>query len=233
MHISEGVLSAPVLIGGAIGGAALLAAGMKKMPWEHLMTTALLSAAFFCASLVHLNIGLADVHLILNGLLGCILGFAAVPAIFVALCLQALLFHFGGITTLGVNTCIMGLPAILSAWAFRPLLRHALPARREEREPEACPANAKRNKILWISGAFLCGSCSVALSALLESLALLLSDGYFETAALAVVTVHIPIMLLEGVVTVFIVGLIRKEKPDMLRFILNGGKTSGNSQADA
>ena len=43
-------------------------------------------------------------HLILNGLLGMLLGWAAFPSIFVALMLQAILFQYGGITVLGVNT---------------------------------------------------------------------------------------------------------------------------------
>ena len=81
MHISEGVLSAPVLAGGWVLAAAGTAIGLKRLDYDRLMTVAILAAAFFVASLVHVPIGPASVHLILNGLLGVILGFAAFPAI--------------------------------------------------------------------------------------------------------------------------------------------------------
>ena len=68
------------------------------------MTVAILAAAFFVGSLIHVPIGPSSVHLILNGLLGMLLGWAAFPSIFVALMLQAILFQYGGITVLGVNT---------------------------------------------------------------------------------------------------------------------------------
>ncbi|PIP07111.1 MAG: cobalamin biosynthesis protein CbiM, partial [Syntrophobacterales bacterium CG23_combo_of_CG06-09_8_20_14_all_48_27] len=47
MHISEGVLSAPVLVAGAlltVGGTAL---GLKKMDYERIPEVAVLSSAFF------------------------------------------------------------------------------------------------------------------------------------------------------------------------------------------
>ncbi len=246
MHISEGVLSAPVLISGAVGGAVLLGAGLRKLPWDHIMTTAMLSAGFFCASLVHFRVGLVDLHLLLNGLLGCILGLASVPAIFVALVLQALLFQFGGLTTLGVNTCIMAFPAVFTAWLFRPLLRRGLfedaqigqpghSAAGDSAHGDAAQGNAAhgnagaqgRKRVhfqMWMLGAFGCGALAVGLSATLEAAALLLSGKAFEYAALMSLLLNIPLMLLEGVITVFIVGLLRREKPDMLRFILEGDK---------
>ncbi len=72
----------------------------------------MLAAAFFVASLIHVPIGPSNVHLILNGIVGLLLGWAAFPAILIALVLQAMLFQYGGISTLGVNTIIMALPAV-------------------------------------------------------------------------------------------------------------------------
>ena len=112
MHIAEGVLSAPVLITGAVVAAAGVAYGLKKIPANHFMLAGLLGAAFFVASLIHVPIGFSSAHLILNGLLGVVLGWAAFPVIFVALLLQAVLFQFGGFTVLGVNTATMGLGAL-------------------------------------------------------------------------------------------------------------------------
>ena len=81
MHISEGILSAPVLIcSGAIAAAGTIN-GLKKVDYEHIMPTALLSSTFFVASLIHVPLGPGSVHLVLNGLLGIILGWAAIPGI--------------------------------------------------------------------------------------------------------------------------------------------------------
>ena len=112
MHISEGVLSPAVLGAGAVLAAAGIVIGLRKLDYDRLMTVAILAAAFFVGSLIHVPIGPSSVHLILNGLLGMLLGWAAFPSIFVALMLQAILFQYGGITVLGVNTFNMAFPAV-------------------------------------------------------------------------------------------------------------------------
>ncbi|MFQ8736833.1 MAG: cobalt transporter CbiM [Bilophila wadsworthia] len=122
MHISEGVLSPAVLGAGAVLAAAGIVIGLRKLDYDRLMTVAILAAAFFVGSLIHVPIGPSSVHLILNGLLGMLLGWAAFPSIFVALMLQAILFQYGGITVLGVNTFNMAFPAVVCYYAFRPML---------------------------------------------------------------------------------------------------------------
>jgi cobalt/nickel transport system permease protein len=47
------------------------------------------------------------------GIVGLRLGWGAFPAILVALTLQTVFFRFGGITTLGVNTVSMAMPAVI------------------------------------------------------------------------------------------------------------------------
>ncbi len=123
MHISEGVLSPAVLAGGAALAAAGTAIGLKKMDYEAIPRVAILSAAFFVATLIHVPVGPVGLHLVLNGLMGLLLGWLAVPAILIALFLQALLFQFGGLTVLGVNTVTMALPAVICFYVFRPFLR--------------------------------------------------------------------------------------------------------------
>ena len=115
MHIAEGVLSAPILFAGGAACAAGLAVGLKRLPTDRLATVAIFSATFFIASLIHVPVGPSSVHLLLNGLIGLILGWAAFPAIFIGLLLQAILFQFGGLTVLGCNTVNMALPAVLTA----------------------------------------------------------------------------------------------------------------------
>jgi len=138
MHISEGILSAPVLVTEATVTVTAVAYGLKKLKYRQIPKVAILSSVFFVASLIHVPLGPSSVHLILNGIIGLLLGWAAFPAILVALTLQAILFQFGGITTLGVNTFNMAFPAIISFYLFGRGVR------------------SKNNKIAIIFS-FLCG----------------------------------------------------------------------------
>jgi cobalt/nickel transport system permease protein len=196
LHISEGVLSGPVLISGAALAAAGTAIGLKKLDYDRIAQAGILSAAFFVASLIHFPIGPSNAHLILNGLVGLLLGWAAFPAILVALVLQAMLFQFGGITALGVNTMIMALPAVLCYGIFSPFL-HKKPA-------------------LASSAAFACGFLSIFLSAIILGLALVFTEeNFFEVSAIVVVA-HVPVMIIEGMVTALCVAFLKKVQPTML-----------------
>ena len=196
MHISEGVLSAPVLVTGAALAASGTAIGLKKIDYDHLARVGILSATFFVASLVHVPIGPSSVHLILNGIVGLLLGWAAFPAILVALLLQAVFFQFGGITTLGANTIIMALPAVICFYLFAPLMH--------------------KNQRILLLGGFGCGFCAVFFSALLVGLALMFTEEKFLSVATLVVTAHIPVMIIEGIVTAFCVAFLKKVQPAML-----------------
>ena len=118
MHISEGVLSAPVLVGCGALAAAGVGIGLAKMREEDVVKTAVLSSALFVATLIRVPLGPSAMHLILNGLAGLILGWQVFPAFAVALLLQATLFGFGGISTLGVNVLILGVPGIVCYYLF-------------------------------------------------------------------------------------------------------------------
>jgi cobalt/nickel transport system permease protein len=127
VHISDGVLSPPWLAGGFVGMAALLAVGAWRIRDEEIPKVAVLTAAFFVASLVHVPIPagpMSSVHLLLTGLVGVVLGVRAALAIPVGLFLQAALMGHGGITALGVNSCVMALPALLS-WQLFHALQHS------------------------------------------------------------------------------------------------------------
>ena len=126
MHIAEGVLSAPVLITGA--AAAGIVVGLKRLDESRLMTAGLVGAAFFIASLIHVPIGVSSAHLLLCGLVGVMLGVSAYPVIFTALLLQGVLFEFGGLTVLGVNTTTMGTGALAAGMLFHALVHRVAPA---------------------------------------------------------------------------------------------------------
>jgi cobalt/nickel transport system permease protein len=197
MHTSEGVLQAPVLVAGACLAAAGLAVGLKKMDYQRLPQTALLAAAFFVASLVSAPLGPAKVHLVLNGLLGILLGWGAFPALFVGLALQAALFQFGGFTTLGVNTFNMAFPALVCFWLFARLVKNG---------PDWGPA----------LGGFAAGFVSVLGSSLLVALSLVSAGEQFANMARLIVLAHLPVMVLEGLLTAAVVDFIRRVRPAML-----------------
>ena len=127
MHIVDGALSNPVVIGGAVAAAGGIAMGLKSLDIDRIPTAGVLSASFFVASLIHVPIGPSSVHLILNGLAGLLLGWAAFPALFVGLLLQAVFFGFGGLTVLGVNTFNIAMPAVLAWMIFGRLIGRGSP----------------------------------------------------------------------------------------------------------
>jgi cobalt/nickel transport system permease protein len=123
VHLSDGVLSWPWLAGGFAVAGALAFLGAWRIRDEEIPQVALLTAAFFVASLVHVRVGPTSVHLLLNGLVGVVLGRRAALAIPLGLFLQAALIGHGGFTTLGINSCIMVLPALLAWQLFAVLQR--------------------------------------------------------------------------------------------------------------
>ena len=196
MHISEGVLSGPVLLSGAALAAVGTGIGLKKLDYDQIAKAGMLSAAFFVASLVHVPIGPSNAHLILNGLVGLLLGWGAFPAILVALTLQAVFFQFGGITTLGVNTVIMALPATVCYLMLGRFIH-------------------KSSRAAAVA-AFACGFLSVLLSGLIAGLSLVFTDENFLQVSGIIVAAQVPVMVIEGVVTAICVAFLRKVKPEML-----------------
>lgn len=198
MHISEGVLSTPVLISGAILAMAGTAIGLKRIDYDRVMTIALFSSTFFVASLIHVPLGPASVHLLLSGLLGLILGWAAFPAILTALFLQAVLFQYGGLLVLGVNTTIIALPAVIIGLLMKPGLQ----------------ANGKKR----LFASFFAGSLPILISALLMAGSLILTQEGFQSASFLLILSNIPIAILEGLITMFTVGFLARVQPEILSF---------------
>jgi cobalt/nickel transport system permease protein len=132
VHIDDGVLKPAWLVGGFLLTALLALLGSWRIRDEEVPRIGVLSAAFFVASLIHVPLpGSPKTHLLLNGLIGVVLGRRAFLAIPVALFLQAVLFQHGGFLALGVNSCVMGIPALLSWLLFAglrrvPWVRHPL-----------------------------------------------------------------------------------------------------------
>ena len=196
MHISEGVLSGPVLLSGAALTAVGTGIGLKKLDYDQIAKAGMLAATFFVASLIHVPIGPANAHLVLNGLVGLLLGWGAIPAILVALTLQGVLFQFGGITTLGVNAVIMALPAVCCYLVFGRLIQ-------------------RDGRTAGIA-AFAVGFLSVLLSGLLVGLCLIFTEENFLEISGIIIGAHIPVMIIEGIITAVCVAFLRKVRPEML-----------------
>ncbi len=196
MHISEGIISPQVLISGTILCTIVTAFGIKKMDYHEVPKVAILTASFFVASLIHVPLGPSSVHLVLNGLVGLLLGFSCFPAILIALLLQSIFFQYGGITVLGVNTFNMALPALIVYLLCYPIV---------------C------KNTFWANiGAFIAGSVAIFLAGIMMALSLALSGKEFIPIAKTILLAHIPIMIIEGIITFIIVNFIKKVRPEML-----------------
>ena len=190
MHISEGVLSAPVLLVGWAVTAPAVAAILWRVKQVEIPKIACFSALFFVASFVHLPVGISSMHLMLSGLVGAFLGPRAILAIFVALFLQGVFFGFGGLSVLGVNTAVIGFPAVLG--------RVFVAAAKAQ--------GAKMRKIYL----FLAGFVPIVCSMLLLDLVLFISGREFFAIATLISLEGAILAVLEGIITLFALSFIAK-----------------------
>jgi cobalt/nickel transport system permease protein len=238
VHISDGILEPIWLVIGFLVAILILFRSAKNIEEEEIPRIGLLTAAFFVASLIHIRVGPTSVHLILNGLLGILLGWRAGLAIFCGLFLQALLLGHGGFTTLGLNCCVITLPALFSRFLYQKwsnssfstdgfifigliswgYILHPL-------------------TILWITAffflwnrmtlffrfnsdfciGFLTGMTSVLLTSILNSFALVIGGVEdWKIVALWNLVVHLPIALVEGLIVGFVISFLSNAKPEML-----------------
>jgi cobalt/nickel transport system permease protein len=201
VHVSDGVLAWPWVVGGFVVAGLLALLGAFRIRDEEIPRVALMTAAFFVASLIHVKLGPTSVHLLLNGLLGVVLGRRAPLAILVGVGLQALLLGHGGVSTIGVNACVMTIPALLAGWLFAALARE------------------RWMRHAWFRFALGCLVGALAVLATTALNAAVLIWGAAEdvrAAAVLVFLAHLPIVVIEGVVLGFAVGFLARVKPEML-----------------
>src|SRR5947207_6639989 len=128
IHIGDGFLTPAWCIGGYVLAGLLALWGAWRIREEEIPQLAVLTAAFFLTALIHVPVPAGPrTHLLLNGLLGVVLGRRAILAVIVGLFLQSALSVMEGVgfSTLGVNACVMTLPALLAWGLFAGL--HRLP----------------------------------------------------------------------------------------------------------
>ncbi|MGD1716440.1 cobalt transporter CbiM [Dapis sp. BLCC M172] len=212
MHISEGILPAQLCISGygftsLITWYSLRQINRLPNPQASIPKASLLTAAFFVASSIHIPIPPASVHLVLNGLLGTVLGYYAFPAILIGLFFQGIMFGHGGLTTLGINALIMGIPAILAYQIFQ--LRHIL------------GKGIRENLSMRIFG-FIAGASAIAVSSLIFFSLIItnLPSGFDnsleQTAIYGLMISHIPLMGIEGILTAMVVSFLHRVMPELL-----------------
>ncbi|MEL6525035.1 MAG: cobalt transporter CbiM [Chloroflexota bacterium] len=211
MHIPDGILTPEAVIGGYVAAGALTAFSLRQInkqnvdPTENVPKAALLTATFFVASSIHIPIPPTSVHLILNGLLGVVLGWYAVPAILVGLFLQAVMFQHGGLTTLGINATMMGIPALIGYQIFMLRTRFKF-----------------KSPLSTNIFAFMGGAVGLGLAVLIAFVILITSiptyiDVATERAAIATLALaHLPLTIIEGIFTMLIISFLLRVRPDMV-----------------
>ncbi|MCC6699218.1 MAG: cobalt transporter CbiM [Candidatus Hydrogenedentes bacterium] len=205
MHIAEGIIPGPVLGAGALLAAAGVAAGLRKLDEDRMAPVAVLSSTLFVASLIHVPVGPAAAHLVLNGLAGLILGWAVFPSFLVALLLQAVFFGYGGLTTLGLNTLNMALPGVVCYYLFNH------------------PLMGSSGRKTFVLG-FAAGAMSIALSCAMLCASLLTAGRELLVLAQGVFLAHIPLMILEGLVTGSAVVFLRRVRPEVFAHSTDAAK---------
>ena len=184
VHLADGAVTPALGVAGWVVAAVLVAACARRIPDAQVPRVGLVTAALFVASQLHLRVGPASVHLLLNGLAGVLLGRTAVAAVAVSLALQLLLFAHGGLSTFGLNVTVYALPALAaSQWKPRSVL----------------------------SGAAV-GGLTAAASVALNAACLLLggSEGVDQRVVGLVVLCHLPVVAVEAAVTGFAVAAVRQ-----------------------
>lgn len=197
MHLADGVLNLPTAVVTSGITAGLLAYSIKNIREEEMPRISLMTGAFFAVSLISIPVGPSSIHLFLGGLMGVILGRHAPLAFFVGLLLQAVLFHHGGLTTLGANTLMLALPAL---FVYR--LFHFMGER----------------SIILRGG--LAGGLAVVGTVIILIIILLFSDqrfgeGFFSVVNLLIVG-HLPLIVIEALITGFALKLLLVAKPELL-----------------
>ncbi len=196
MHISDGILSSEIVIATSVLSVGLVAYSLKNIKNSSIALISAMGAIFFIASFIHIPLGPTQIHLVLIGILGIVLGSQVFLAILIALLLQATLLGFGGLSSLGANLIIMALPSYLIYLITKMGLLNFL-----------------NIKIKY----FMIGFIPIILSTLILALILALSKKEYLIASYTVIVANIPAMLIEGLVTIFLINYLKKSIPDILK----------------
>lgn len=190
MHIADGIL--PVGLCAAAGAASLAGTVWwgRGVHNGEVARMGLMASTLFTASLIHFPLAGTSVHFSLLGLAGLLLGTRAFPVVFATLLMQSLLFQHGGLLSLGVNALNMGGGALVAA-----ALWHLLPG-------------GVRPRV------FFCSFAATMTAALLMAAGFAAAGygkGFYWIAG-----VYSLLALIEAALTVMIVDIVRKVRPEVV-----------------
>jgi len=203
MHLPDGVVPVEMALAGYAASAGLAGLCLARIahlpdPRAQAPRAAMLTTIFFAGSLIAIPVPPTSVHLMLAGLMGVMLGWLAVPAILVGLFLQAVLFGHGGLTTIGLNGLILGLPALMAWGVWRAMGR---------RWPDLAA--------LVAGGGAVVAAIAIFSAIVLAGLPVAL-DASAERAALGVLAIaHVPLALAEGVIVLVLLRVLRRVEPGL------------------
>ncbi|GAA1914419.1 energy-coupling factor ABC transporter permease [Streptomyces sodiiphilus] len=209
MHVPDGFFNAPVSVAAgavAAGAIAVSLRGARRELDERTAPLAGLVAAFvFAVQMLTFPVGAGTSGHLMGGALAAILvgPYTAVLVLTVVLGIQALLFADGGLSALGINITLLGVVAVLVAWAvFRGLLW-------------TLPDNRRSVTTASFAAAFVSVPVAAAVFTGLYAL-----GGTTEvpigTVLAAMVGVHTAIGIGEGVITALTVGAVLAVRPDLV-----------------
>ncbi|WP_092886249.1 cobalt transporter CbiM [Roseicitreum antarcticum] len=203
MHLPDGIVPVGLALAGYAATGLLTAFALSRIrrlpdPRAAVPRAAMLTTVFFAGSLVAIPVPPASVHLLLVGMMGVSLGWFAVPAIMVGLFLQAVLFGHGGVTTLGLNGLIFGLPALLAFGIWHLAGR---------RRPDLAA--------LMAGGGAVALALALFATLVLAGLPATLDAGAERLALRALALAHLPLILVEGVIVLALVRVLRRVAPGL------------------
>lgn len=196
MHLSDGVLSLEVTVATTTVAVGLLLYSFKNLKSQNIALASAMSALFFIASFIHIPFGVTQIHLMLVGFIGIFLGSVAIFSITLALILQALLLGYGGVSSLGANIIIMAFASYCVYLFFQIPFTKAL-----------------NEKLKF----FLVGFLGVMFSSIFMFIFLLFSKDEYLKVAYSILLVNIPTMIIEAIITLFLLIYIKKTMPNLLK----------------
>jgi cobalt/nickel transport system permease protein len=208
MHIPDGFLSPEICVATFIIALIFWIISFLKaknsLDERQVPIMGLLTALFFAAQMMNYPIvGGTTGHLLGGASLGIILGpYAGCISITIILVLQSLLFGDGGITTLGANVLNMGIIGVFVP-AFLLLVLNKI--------------SKGKGLYVWVFISAFVGDVLAAIAAGTELGLSVPTFQYGLSVAVPVMALnHSVIGVIEGVVTMILVGLLLKLRPDVL-----------------
>lgn len=197
MHISDGILSPAISIGGYALTVAISAWCVRRVGTQELPKISVVTSSFFAATLIHIPLGPTSVHLLLPGLVGILLGPLSFLSILIGLTLQFLFFQYGGLTSLGANALVLGVPAITCGWIFRRFRK------------------GTRKWVIFFGA--MCAIFGTVFAALLLAGLLATAGEDFYVVAKFALLAHIPVFIVEGAISACTISFLHKVRPELLR----------------